>query len=98
MATCAYCGAETELHANSVPICLKCSDDVENKAKKKPAASSAAIQKVLVDEIVEATTRANQASRDFLEIMGRIPSGLPHPDGSQNIHNASRNLSTPART
>ena len=26
--------------------------------------------------------------------MGQIPSGFPHPDGSQRIHNASRDLST----
>ena len=94
MAACTYCGAETQLYANGVPICLKCSDDLENKAKKKPPASSTTIRKVLVDEIVEATTRANQACKDFLEVMGTIPSGFPHPDGSQRIHNASHNLST----
>ena len=93
MAACAYCGAETELYENGVPICLKCSDERDSKVSKKPPASSATIQNILVNEIVEATARSNKASHDFLEVMGQIPTGFPHPDGSQRIHNASRVLS-----
>ena len=92
MAKCGYCGSETELCNGGLPICLKCSDERENKPKKPPAISKS-IQTILVDEIVEATARANRASRDFLEVMGHIPTGFPHPDGSQRIHNASRELS-----
>lgn len=28
-----------------------------------------------------------------MEVMGQIPGGLPHPDGSEHIHNVSRELS-----
>ena len=94
MATCVYCGAETELYVNSVPVCLKCSDERENKPSKKPPSSSTSIQNILVNEIVVATARVNKASREFFDVMGQVPTGFPHPDGSQRIHNASRNLST----
>ena len=94
MAACAYCGAETELYDSGVPVCLKCSEERDNRASKKPPTSSKTIQNILVNEIVEATARTNTASQAFLEVMGQIPSGFPHPDGSQRIHNASRELST----
>lgn len=94
MAACAYCGAETELYVNGVPVCLKCSEERDNRASKKPPTSSKTVQNILVNEIVEATARTNTASQAFLEVMGQIPTGFPHPDGSQRIHNASRELST----
>src|SRR5579871_1440029 len=93
MAKCAYCGSETELYCGVVSICLKCSEELDHEASKKPPAGSKSIQSVLVDEVVKATARTNKASRDFLEVMGQIPTGFPHPDGSQRIHNASRELS-----
>ena len=34
----------------------------------------------------------NSASRKFNEVVRDIPSGLPHPDGTQRIHNLSREL------
>jgi len=94
MAKCTDCGSETELYYSGVPICLKCSEERESKPSKKPPTSSTTIQKVLVDEIVEATARVNQTSREFFDVMGHIPTGFPHPDGPQRIHNASSNLST----
>ena len=94
MAKCANCRAETQLYDNGVPICLECAEARDNKAIKKPPASSKSIQNLLVDEIVEATSRTNQATQAFFEVMGHIPSGFPHPDGSQRIHNASNELST----
>jgi hypothetical protein len=94
MAVCAYCRAETQLHCNGVPVCLKCSDERESKAKKKPPASGQSIRSILVDEIAEATARVNKASQTFFEVMGKIPSGFPHPDGTQHIHNVSRELAT----
>lgn len=94
MAACAYCGAETELYANGVRICLKCSEERENKPSRKPPASGQSIRSVLVDDIAKATARVNEANNTFFEVMGHIPTGFPHPDGSQHIHNASRNLST----
>src|SRR5437868_13945616 len=91
MAKCLYCGSETGLCNGGVPICLKCSDERANKPKKPPAISKS-IQTILIDEIVQATARVNRAYRDFLEVMGHIPTGFPHPDGSQRIHNASGEL------
>lgn len=38
MAACAYCGAETQLYDNGVPVCLKCSE--EREAKRKPPVPS----------------------------------------------------------
>jgi hypothetical protein len=94
MDACAYCKAETQLYVNGVPICPKCSEERDNEVRKKPVARSKSIQTVLVDEIVEATERANDASLVFYEAMDRIPTGFPHPDGSQHIHDASHKLST----
>ena len=94
MAACAYCGAETELYESGVPICLKCSDQRESKASKKPPGSDRSIRNILLDDIAKATTRANKASHALIEVMGKIPSGFPPSDGSQNIHNVSRELST----
>ena len=94
MAACAYCGAETELYENGVPICLKCSDEREGKAQRKPPGSDQSIRSILLNQIAEATARANKASHAFIEVMGKIPSGFPHSDGPANIHNVSRELST----
>jgi hypothetical protein len=94
MAACAYCGAETQLYSSGVPICLKCSDEREKKASKKPPASGQSIRNVLVDDIAKATARVNNASQTFFEVMGHIPTGFPHSDGSQHIHNVSHELPT----
>ena len=50
------------------------------------------IRAVLVQRIVEATERANAASEVFNTLIDQTPSGLPHPDGTQRIRNASREL------
>ena len=92
MAECAYCRAEIQLYNGGVPICLKCSDERENKARKGPSISGQSIRNVLLDNIAVATARVNKANQAFFEAMGKIPSGFPHPDGTQNIHNVSREL------
>jgi hypothetical protein len=48
--------------------------------------------KALVQALLEATERADAASEAFEVVMSDIPSGLPHPDGTQRIKNASRDL------
>ena len=93
MAACAYCGAEAQQYNNGVPICAGCSNERADKTSKKPPASSGSIRNILAAEIVEATADLNRASREFFEVMGHIPTGFPHPDGSQHIHKASRDLS-----
>ncbi len=91
MAKCAYCGSETELFNNGVAVCLKCSDDHEGKSK--PPQTEPYIRTILVNDIVKATARVSAANQTFSAVMGQVPSGLPHPDGAQRIHNASRELS-----
>ena len=39
----------------------------------------------------------NEATREFDEVMGQFPSGLPYPDGTQRIHNASNKLTIARR-
>jgi len=92
MAACAHCGAETQLYANGVPTCVRCSEQRVNQVRKGPSISGQSIRSVLVANITQATARANRASQAFIEVMGQIPSGLPHPDGIQRIHNASGEL------
>jgi hypothetical protein len=50
------------------------------------------IHDVLKDEFEAAKRRMNIASLKFNEVVRDIPSGLPHPDGTQRIHNVSRDL------
>jgi hypothetical protein len=50
------------------------------------------IHDVLRDEFEAAKRRMNAASLKFNEVVRDIPSGLPHPDGTQRIHNAGREL------
>ena len=91
MAHCAYCKAETILHDGGVPICLECAD--ARDANSKPPETEHRIRTILTEALTEATARANAASEEFSGVMGDIPSALPHPDGTQRIHNASRELS-----
>jgi hypothetical protein len=77
MAKCTDCGSETELYSSGVPICLKCSDERESKASKKPPGRGQSIRSLLVDDIAKATARADKASQAFMEVMGQIPQRLP---------------------
>jgi len=91
VAVCAYCKTETALHDGGVPICLKCAD--ERDAKRTPPEMEHRVRTILMRNLLQATVRANAASEEFSDVMGDIPSALPHPDGTQRIHNASRELS-----
>src|SRR5258708_33888261 len=51
------------------------------------------IHTVLKDELAVATEQAVQATETFFRVTTEIPSGLPHPDGTQRIHNASHDMS-----
>jgi hypothetical protein len=82
---------ETELYSGGVPLCVKCSD-LWN-AKRKPPAPSQEIRSILQGDLIMATRRNSEAVREFDEVMGQFPSGLPHPDGVQRIKNASNKLS-----
>jgi hypothetical protein len=91
MAKCTYCGSETGLYTNGARVCLKCAGLWE--IKRKPPAPSFEIQSILHCELVTATRQVVEATREFNEVAGQFPSGLPHPDGAQRIKNASNVLS-----
>jgi len=46
----------------------------------------------LQQELKDATERAATASAAFLAVTSQVPSGLPHPDGTQRIRNISHEL------
>jgi hypothetical protein len=83
MAHCAYCRKETELYDGGTPVCVECAD------ARAPQPSLAAR---LTREVAAATERADAANAAFHALMRDIPSHVPHPDGSQRLHNASREL------
>jgi hypothetical protein len=92
MALCAYCQAETEMYlGGDVPICVECSDTLGRK--RKPPATGQDLRTTLLQDLVEATRRSHQALGKFDTVLGHFPSGLPHPDGAQQIKNASNELS-----
>jgi hypothetical protein len=50
------------------------------------------VHEILKDEFETAKRQMNFASQRFNEVVRDIPSGLPHPDGTQRIHNVGREL------
>ena len=89
MAQCGYCKTETEMYeGGDIPICPECWD--ARKSERKAAAEQ--VRRLLIQESVEATARANVALRAFNEVLNKFPSGLPHPDGTHCIQDASRKL------
>ena len=86
MAQCAYCRAGTFLYLSGVPICIKCAATHEAKP------SDELVRRLLTKQRIVATVRTNADLREFNDVMGQLPSGLPHPDGTQHIQNASRKL------
>ena len=90
-AQCAYCNTETEMYeGGDVPICPECWDTHKPVERKQAAAEH--VRQLLIQERVEATARANAALRAFNEVLNQFPSGLPHPDGTHRIQDASRKL------
>lgn len=88
MARCSYCGRETELHQGGVPTCAVC---CEWLASEKLIARSAHSR--LVEDLAEAKAQLDSVTRTHDQVIGDIPSGLPHPDGAQRIHSISHELS-----
>jgi hypothetical protein len=90
MAECAYCKAETQLYDRDVPICTKCAEERDG-IPRKPPTSQQYIRATLLQEVLQATARTNQAAQDLTAVIGQ-PGGLPPADGIQGIQRASRNL------
>ena len=51
------------------------------------------VRRILEEQFYEAVRRRDLTSAVFNEVSRDIPSGLPHPDGTQRIGNASRDFS-----
>jgi hypothetical protein len=84
MELCTFCKVEeTMLYESGVPVCLKCSDPSPERRKARIA---------LFRDMHESVRRAEAATDAFTAITSNIPSGMPHPDGVQRIHNASHAL------
>ena len=90
MARCVYCSAATEMYVGQVSICISCSE--QRDEKRKPPTREQQIRAVLVAGLVEATARTSAASQALNNVMSKFPSGLPHPDGSRQVQNASAAL------
>jgi len=67
---------------------LNCHLVVENRVPK----INPSTQKELKEQLRVAKNAQKEAVKHFKEIVREIPSGLPHPDGSDRIRNASREL------
>ena len=89
MARCACCENETELYDGGSPICIKCAE-----AKRKLPTREQELSRILLQEVLETTARAGTASDALNAIMSDIPSGIPYPDSTLRIREASRELST----
>ena len=89
MAECAYCKTQTFVYYGDVPVCINCAE--AHEAKRKPPSPDRHVRTTLFEEFVEATARVNAASEAFIAVMGDVSSEVP--DGTQRIHNASRELS-----
>ena len=89
MAQCVRCKGKTHLYNDEGPICVSCSflEDTVLRSTEND------ILKKLVQDLVDAKRRKNEASELFDNTTSRIPGGLPHPDGIQRIKNASTELS-----
>ncbi len=95
MAKCIHCGSETELFNNGVPVCVKCVN--EREANPKNRLSEKQVHTVLTEQLADASARLKEASSAFTAVIAEIPSGVPHPDGSQRVQNASGELSNARR-
>lgn len=84
MAACTYCGIETQLHVNDVPMCVHCLDLTPERR---------AVRAQLFQQWGEAVKRADSANNAFMEVTGTVPRGMPDSDGIQRIKNVSRQLS-----
>jgi hypothetical protein len=57
-----------------------------------PLATLEKVHDLLQEELKNATERAANASASFLDVTSQVPSGLPHPDGTQRIRNMAHEL------
>jgi hypothetical protein len=90
MEHCIYCNTEAELSGGDAPICTKCLAKREKEYNSPPTEPE--IRDALQAELLAAALRALEAWEALNSLTREIPSGLPHPDGTQQILNASREV------
>jgi hypothetical protein len=91
MANCIYCGTETSLFQRELPRCAKCAEAMGAGA---PAwLPKDRVRRLLMQEVAGAAARAEAASAGFKVLLSSLPTGIPHPDGAQRIHQAAHDLS-----
>jgi len=92
MALCTYCRTETFMYeGGDVPICIECSDS--RKRRHHSPSSEEEIRDILQQDYARASERARESTESFDATVRETPSKIPHPDGVQRIHNASRRVS-----
>ena len=89
MAKCILCKAETNLYVGGHPICRECADARE-KRHQATASLSQDTEAFLRKDLARAQAVYEQTQREFRAIISDVPSGIPQPDGSLRIENASR--------
>ena len=60
------------------------------EAAQPSAINSEEVRQLLQDDFDAAQQRRIKASKRYNEVLSDIPSGIPHPDGTDRIHLASR--------
>src|ERR1700677_1207304 len=90
-AECIFCRGQTQLYDNGMPVCVTCSEGRDSKPKLPT--SKQPVLNILQRDLQAAEERASAAAAAFNAVTGDVPSGMPHSDGTQRIHNASREMS-----
>jgi len=89
VAKCILCKAETNLYVGGHPICRECAD-ARDKRRGSTASQSLDNESFLRKDLARAQAVYEQTQREFRAIISDVPSGIPQPDGSLRIENASR--------
>ena len=90
-----------------MPVCVKCAEgigagevmdsdepmDPKQAPPKRAPIDNDYMRRILQLEVAETNALAEAAAAEFKAIMSSVPTGIPHPDGTQRIHQAAHNLS-----
>ena len=74
------------VHKNPIPI------TEGGVGKLKPPESEKDFLDILIRHVVNATTFENRANEEFNAAMNQFPTGLPYPNGAQQIKTTSAHL------
>jgi hypothetical protein len=74
--------------------CVNCKAEIKLSGDGVLICSSCSVREILTKEVLETTAKKIEAFGKFEAIMRHVPGGLPQPDGTQQIKNASNELAT----